>query len=283
MRKLLSEHPVTSFIVLTLGFQLSIVLIAFALMPAGTHLHDLPKAHMVFRLRVFGPLLFSVGITWYLEGVAGVRKLFAAFLHWRVPVRWYALAFTWKFIATFAGIGALALLGLRQWPGAFVSGFLPGLISTMPFIVGIAIVEETSWMKFAVTRLNERYSALRVCLIVGLCWGLWYLPMLLLGEGVPDGIPWPVFLLSMFSLTVMLSWAYNETHSGLVLLIMQILSNCAFIMIPVLPGWHELDPAYVIAFVAAFFAGAMAIVAVAGPKELNTQGVRATWSGDPRA
>lgn len=283
MKKLLSAHPVTVFVLLTLGFQLGIVLIAYSLMPEGKHLHDLPDAHMVFRLRVFGPLAFSMGITWYLEGTAGLRKLFSAFMNWRVPARWYALAFTWKFIATYVGIGTLAILGIRQWPGAFVSGFLPGLISTMPFIVGIAIVEETSWMKFAVTRLNERYSALRVCFIIGMCWGFWYLPMLLLGEGVPDGIPWPVFLVSMFSLTVLLSWAYNETHSGLVLLVMQILSNCAFIMIPVLPGWHELDPAYVVAFVCAFFVGALVIIAVAGPKHLNTRGVRATWSGNPPA
>jgi hypothetical protein len=192
-------------------------------------------------------------------------KLFSAFLNWRVPAQWYALAFTWKFIATFAGIGTLALLGIRQWPGAFVSGFLPDLLRNMPFIVGIAIVEETSWMKFAVTRMNERYSALRAAMVIGICWGMWYLPMLLLGEGVPDGIPWPVFLLSMFSLTV--------------LLIMQVLSNCAFIMVPVLPGWHELDPSYVISFVCAFFIGALAIVWYAGPKQLNSKGLRATWSG----
>ncbi|MBL8001474.1 MAG: hypothetical protein JNL05_05890 [Flavobacteriales bacterium] len=54
-------------------------------------------------------------------------------------------------------------------------------------------------------------------------------------------------------------------------------------MIPVLPGWHELDPAYVIAFVCAFFVGALAIIAVAGPKHLNTRGVRATWSGNTPA
>ncbi|MBL0037146.1 MAG: hypothetical protein IPP26_15650 [Flavobacteriales bacterium] len=82
----------------------------------------------------------------------------------------------------------------------------------------------------------------------------------------------------MFSLTVMLSWAYNETHSGLVLLIMQILSNCAFIMVPVLPGWHDLDPAYVVAFVLVFFVGALAIVRYAGAQELNSKGLRARWS-----
>ncbi|MBK8615459.1 MAG: hypothetical protein IPN85_18835 [Flavobacteriales bacterium] len=129
----------------------------------------------------------------------------------------------------------------------------------MPFIVGIAVVEETAWMKFSVLRLNERYTALRTSFIVGMCWGFGICPCSCWGRS-PGRHSWPVFLVSMFSLTVMLSWAYNETHSGLVLLIMQILSNCAFIMVPVLPGWHALDPAYVVAFVLVFFVGALAIV-----------------------
>lgn len=276
----LHRSPVAWFIALTLGFQLTIVLAAFALLPAGTRLHDHPDAHMVFRFRVFGPLVFATGITWLLEGRDGLRRLFGAFLNWRVPLPWYALAFTWKFIVTYIGMLVLAALAIRPWPGTIVEGFLPGLLANMPFIVGIAIVEETAWMKFTVTRLNHRFSAWVTCLIVGVCWGCWYLPMLMLGEGVPDGIPWPVFLVSMFSLTVLLSWTYNETRSGLVLLIMQILSNCAFIMVPVLPGWHELDPAYVVAFVAVFFVAALAILWHAGAQELNTKGERARWQVD---
>ena len=133
-------------------------------------------------------------------------------------------------------------------------------------------------MKFAVTRLQEKYSAFRSCLVVGLCWGCWYLPMLILGEGVPDGIPWPVFLLSMFSLTVVLGWVYNETRSGLVLLVMQIVSNCAFFIVPVLPAWWGGDPTYVVAFVIAFTVIALLVVWRAGPENLSSR-VRATWSG----
>jgi len=278
IHQFVSRHPVTIFIALTLGFQLTIVLLAYGLMPAGSALHDYPQAHMVFRFRVFGPLVFAMGLTYFLEGRPGFVKLFSAFAKWRVPAQWYALAFSWKFIVTYIGLGILAITAMRPWPGAIAEGFLPILLTNMPFIVGIAVVEETAWMKFCVLRLNERYSALRTSFIVGMCWGFWYLPMLILGEGVPDGIPWPVFLVSMFSLTVMLSWAYNETHSGLVLLIMQILSNCSFIMVPVLPGWHDLDPAYVVAFVLVFFVGALAIVRYAGAQELNSKGLRARWS-----
>lgn len=278
MKALVSRYPVCTFILLTLGYQLTLVLITKALIGGVGDMHEHPQAHMVFRFRVFGPLFFAVVITAWLEGKAGLSKLFGGYFNWRVPVRWYALAFTWKFLVAYIGVAMVVLLGMAEWPGWLVRGdlFWP-LMKSMPFIVGIAIVEETSWMKFAVTRMQERFDAWLSCLIVGLSWGLWYLPMMFLGEGVPDGIPWPVFLVSMFSLTVLLSWAYNETHSGLVLLIMQILSNCAFIMLPLLPVWSGFDPTFVVAFVCVFLLLAGVILFYAGPKQLCTSGQRATW------
>ncbi len=277
MKALVSRYPVGTFIALTLGYQLLVVLVARMLMSGGGTLHDQPTAHMVFRLRVFGPLVFAMGITIWLEGRAGLSKLFAGYFNWRVPLKWYALAFTWKFLVALIGISFVAAIGLRGWPGLVTDGFFWPLLRNMPFIVGIALVEETSWMKFGVTRLQERYPAWLSCLIVGLSWGFWYLPMIFLGEGVPDGVPWPVFLVSMFSLTVLLSWAYNETHSGLVLLIMQILSNCAFFMMPILPSGPELDPTYVVAFVCTFLLVAGLILWYAGPEQLCTTRSRATW------
>ena len=278
MRSFVARNPVSTFIVLTLGFQLSIVLLAWLLIPEGRHLHDLPMAHMVFRLRVFGPLFFAVAITAWIDGGLGLRKLFAAYFNWRVPPQWYLLALTWKFIFTYLGMAAVVLLGVAQWPGFTTPDFFWPLMKNMTFIVGIAIVEETSWMKFSVTRLHERHTALRASLIVGLCWGLWYLPMLMLGEGVPDGIPWWVFLVSMFSLTVMLNWIYNMTHSGLVLLCAQIVSNCAFFIAPVLPAWTG-GAVFVTAFIAVFFLAAGGVILWFGPENLSN-GPRARWS-DP--
>ncbi|MBK8615460.1 MAG: hypothetical protein IPN85_18840 [Flavobacteriales bacterium] len=109
IHQFVSRHPVTIFIALTLGFQLTIVLLAYGLMPAGSALHDYPQAHMVFRFRVFGPLAFAMGLTYFLEGRQGLVKLFSAFAKWRVPARWYALAFSWKFIVTYIGLGILAI------------------------------------------------------------------------------------------------------------------------------------------------------------------------------
>lgn len=284
MKELLRRYPVLTFVLLTLGFQFAVVGFVGWHLPDGARIHDDAQAHMIFRLRVFGPLLFAVALTAWFEGRAGLRNLFGSFFKWRVGAQWYALAFGWKFLFTYLGIGAIWLLGIKGWPG-WAAGDGPGglvhslgnLARNMPFIVGIAFVEETAWMKYCVTRMQERFSAFRSCLLVGISWGLWYLPMLLVGEGVPDGYPWPVFLLSMSALAILLGWTYNMTHSGTVLLIMQIVSNCAFFLIPVLPDWHAGDPTFVTGFVVVNFISAVTLVLVFGWRDLGTK-PRARWS-----
>lgn len=286
MRKFITRYPVLTFMTLALGYQFLIVALAKIQMEPGQRLHDAPAAHMVFRFRVFGPLVFAVLLTWYLERGAGIRKLFGSFLHWKVPAKWYLMAFSWKFVYTYVGAGALLLLGMAEWPGWFIHDFWTGdhskfwnLVHHIPFIVGIAIVEETAWMKYSVTRLQERYSAFLSCLIVGIAWGCWYLPMLLIGEGTPDGYPIHMFMLSMLSLTFLLSWAYNMTRSGTILLVMQIISNCAFLMIPVLPGMNNMRVDYINAFVMVNFVTAVAIVLFYGWRHMCDT-TRAKWSDD---
>jgi hypothetical protein len=283
MRQFVAKYPVLVFTLLTLAYQFAVVGVVWARLGPGQHMHDDAFAHMVFRFRVFGPLVFAMLLTFYLEGGKGLRTLFEGFIHWKVPAKWYLLAFSWKFLFTYVGIGFLVLVGQAQWPGWVVDNFFGGdlsnlkaWLSNLGFIVGIAFVEETAWMKFSVTRMQERYSALVSCLLVGIGWGLWYLPMLLIGEGVPDGYPWPMFLLSMVCLTVLLGWTYNMTRSGTILLIMQIVSNCAFFIIPVLPAWWGGDATFVNAFVAVNCLSALLLIMVFGWRELSS-GTRARW------
>lgn len=134
-------------------------------------------------------------------------------------------------------------------------------------------------MKFSVTRLQGRFSALGACAIVGVSWGLWYLPMLVLGEGVPDGFPIPIFMASMFSLTILLGWIFNMTRSGSTLMVAQIISNCAFFIVPVFPVSGGLDPIYINSFVVANCVGSALLVLIYGWRELGTR-KRAVWGED---
>ncbi|MBL0129687.1 MAG: hypothetical protein IPP83_20035 [Flavobacteriales bacterium] len=283
MRTLITRYPVLILSVLVLGIQFGIVLVTAHLLPEGVRLRDAPLAHSIFRLRVFWPLVLAVGITFYLEGRSGVSHLFSAYRVWRVPVRFYAFAFSWKFLFCYLAWVIMDLAGILEWPGALVANFFDGdhhqfitMLYTMPFIIGIALVEETTWMKFCVTRLQARYTAFTACVLTGLAWGLWYLPMLLLGEGVPEGYPWYAFLVSMIGLTLLLGWTYNRTHSGIVLLIMQVVSNIAFFVLPALPAWHDMDPSYVIGFIVVEIGVVIYLVLRYGPRDLGTE-PRPVW------
>ncbi|HQV38684.1 MAG: CPBP family intramembrane metalloprotease [Flavobacteriales bacterium] len=288
MRAFITRFPVLSFTVLTLGYQFLMVGFMSYRLHDGLRMEDDPVAHMVFRFRVFGPLGFAMLISYYLQGSDGLKTLFGSYFRWKAPTRFYALAISWKFLYFYAGIIVITLLGLAPWPGWVIEDFFGGtkqaainLMHNFAFIVGIAFVEETAWMKFSVTRLQGRFSALASCAIVGVSWGLWYLPMLLLGEGVPDGFPVPVFMASMFSLTILLGWIFNMTRSGTTLMIAQIVSNCAFFIVPVFPANGGLDPIYINGFVVANCIGSALLVLIYGWRELGTR-KRAVW-GEERS
>jgi hypothetical protein len=284
MRSFVQRNPFLTFALLTLGFQFAIVLVVWFFLPPGKHLHDDETLHAVFRLRAFGPLAFALLVTFYLEGVEGANKLFSSYFHWKVPIRWYALSVTWKFMLAWTGIGFVVLLTDAAWPGWFAENFWHNYLLNLPFIFGIAFVEETSWIRFSITRMQMRYSAFWSAFIVGNCWGLWYLPMILIGEGVPPDYPVLVFHACMLSLTILLVWVYNTTRSGLVLLIMQVLSNTVFMMVDVLPGGEvkadgTLELRYVIGYSYVFVLMSILLVVIFGKRNLS-RNQRVRWDDE---
>lgn len=274
MRAFVSRFPVLVFVGLALAVQFAMIGFVWITVPDGMHVNDVPLAHNVFRLRVFVPIILVTLITWYLEGMAGLKNLYGAYFHWKVPAKWYALALSWKFIMAFIAI-TLAWLIWDVAPDWVIHDNTWNLFIHMPFIIGIALVEETSWIRFAMTRMQMRFSAFWSAMIVGNCWASWYLPMNLIDIGTPLGVPDWVFHCGVVCLTVLLIWVYNTTRSGTVLLIMQILSNMAFFWVPVLPD--EVIPVYrIIAYNWVFVAVAVTILLVFGPENLSRR-KRVRW------
>ncbi|MBV6403850.1 MAG: hypothetical protein IT228_13590 [Flavobacteriales bacterium] len=277
MRAFVARNPVFTFIAITWILQWGLVGVVKVITPPGVHVSEDATAHGLFRLRLLGPLLVCLVLTWYLEGGKGVVKLFAAYTRWKVPARWYLLAFTWKFINAYLAIGAVFLI-YGVFPGFYVDRFWEGWAVNLPAIIYIALMEETSWMKFGVTRLQMRYNALTSALIIGFSWGMWYLPMLIIDEGVPPGYPVPVFMGCMLGLGIMLTWAYNMTRSGLVLLVMQIISNTAFFVTPVLPAVTG-DQHFIVAYSWVFMSFCALLPLLYGARDLARR-PRARWDTD---
>ena len=285
MKAFVARNPFATFAFLTLLFQFGIVLGVNSMLEPGMLIHDDPKAHMLFRFRVFGPLFFCIAITYYIEKTKGLKKLFSSFFVWRIPARWYGVALFWKFILGYLGLVFIGLI-FNFWPESwFAPNFWLGWGSNILFIGGIAFVEETAWISFSLGKMQARHSAFKSVLIVGCCWAMWYMPMVAINEGVPAGYPIPVFFTSMLALTVLLAWMYNTTRSGVVLLCAQFISNTAFFIVPILPevvsseaakaiGDFEVRP--ITAFVSVFVVTAIIIVLKFGREDLSKR-ERAKW------
>jgi uncharacterized protein len=75
----------------------------------------------------------------------------------------------------------------------------------------IPIGEEIGWRGFALPRLQARYGRLRASLLMGVGWGLWHIPMFLVG-GMTFG--WVLALMVLFFVpgSVIYSWVFNHTR-----------------------------------------------------------------------
>lgn len=274
MRPFIQRYPFFTFTALVLALQWAIVLFVKSRILPGEQPDSDELAHMVFRMRVFGPIVMVLLVSFYLEGTSGIRKLFSSFLHWRIPFKWYALALGWKF--TMAAITLLIILVLYGIKPVWLSSdILDPLVTHIPFIVGIGLVEEITWVGFAVPRMQKRFNAFWTAVIVGNCWALWYLPMNLIDIGTPRGVSDLGFHVCLITLMVLCVFAYNTTRSGVVLLLMQMMGNTAFFIVPMLPNnLHDSLRIDVYAFV--FVALAIAIIAIYGPKNLSRR-QKYTW------
>ncbi len=277
MRAFISRYPVLVFVLTALLVQFFIVGFVHALVPDGDEVRSVPLAHAVFRVRVFVPIFLVTLITYYLEGIQGLKRLYGSFFHWRVPRRWYVFAFSWKFIMGYAAI-ILAYLFYDAPLDWWNENTLHTLIAHLPFIFGIALVEETSWVRFSMTRMQMRYNAFWSAMIVGNCWALWYLPMNLIDIGTPQGVPDIVFHSGVVSLMVLLIWVYNSTRSGTVLLLMQIMSNTVFFLIPVLPD-DVVPMGRIIMYAWLFVFVAVVLILVYGTENLSRR-ARMRWDDD---
>ena len=210
LKNFVERHPVLSYFTLvyliTWG---SILLIAQALNSSGETDPTARTAFVSLPLLI-APGLVGITLTALLEGKAGIRAMFSRMTHWRVNMRWYAVALGLMPILILAILLGLALL--------ISPAFTPVL--SLLGLAGIAAgyLEEIGWTGFATPRLLSRWSPLRVGLLMGLLWGLWHGLADYLIRGDSLGAFWPVtfslFVLPLTAWRILMVWVYDKTLSG---------------------------------------------------------------------
>jgi membrane protease YdiL (CAAX protease family) len=212
---LVKRHPIIAFFVLAYALAWIIESPLVFLTDSVTRTQGL----ILTILSANVPSVVAIGLTAMVFGRGALRKLLGRLLIWRVNPLWY-LGVVLGPVALVAGmVGLNTLLG-----GPALSLGMP-LVSVAIFFAfsifpGSALGEEIGWRGYVLPRLQSRMSALSAALLIAPIWGLWHLPLWL--DGAPGHTPliYVGFVLSVFALSILLTWVYNSTGGSLLLVVL---------------------------------------------------------------
>jgi membrane protease YdiL (CAAX protease family) len=215
--QLLRSYPLISYFV-----------IAYAFTAAYDFLVMLPNPDLPSFPRDFGTSVAAVLVTAAIGGQTGVKALLRRLVLWRVPARWY--------LFVFIGIPAIFTIGIVMIPGALASFrppsllellVAPGLVAFLYTVVlGGPLFEEPGWRGFALPRMQTRWGPLMGAVILGVLWAAWHFTEYLTdpdftatnGGLTPQGVA--VFVLTLVSFSVIITWVFNHTQGSLFIVIL---------------------------------------------------------------
>lgn len=163
---------------------------------------------------VFIPAILAILLTAMTKGGKSVGVLWKRLTPSRLDFKWYLIALGLALGSRFA-ISVLAILfgwtttfSLYDWtPLQYV------LIGTFTIIGGL--MEELGWRGYVLPKLLERRSALASALILGIPWGILHLGLTLPGQ-MNAGTSWVSTILFILGISVILTWLFVQTKSGIV-------------------------------------------------------------------
>jgi membrane protease YdiL (CAAX protease family) len=214
LASLIRRRPVASFFVL--AYALSWIL----WLPLVVSGNDAPSGpgFVLLLLGSLVPSTLAILLVAVLHGRAGVRTLLRRLLVWRVGLGWWAAVVLLSALA----IGAVGVSLLVGGESPNVTATIPGAVFLFALSIfpGSAGGEEIGWRGFALPQLQARRSALGASVILGVIWGVWHLPLYLIGTDIrPLGlfVPW---VLLCVAVSIIYTWIYNGTGGSLLMVVL---------------------------------------------------------------
>ena len=217
----LRRHPLLGYFALTYVISWGGILVVLG--STGFDLNVLRPLDtgLIFVCMLLGPSMAGLSMTAVLDGRAGFRELGSRLLHWRVGLRWFALAL----------LTMPALLLAVLWSFRFLAdpAFAPGFhwqLSAIGLVTGT--FEEIGWTGFATPRLLVWQRTWVAGLSLGLVWAMWHLLVDFRQNYGSMGDAWMAWLLSFAVLyvatltayRVLMTWIFHRTQSLLLAMLM---------------------------------------------------------------
>jgi membrane protease YdiL (CAAX protease family) len=186
---------------------------------------DKSETMLALSMLPLGPGLAGVLLTGLVLGRSGLRDFASRWLKWRVDARWYVAALAYPLLSVAVILSFSLLLDGFSYELAMTEDRASLLVTG---IVGgglvVAILEESGWTGFAITRLRLSHGVLVTGMIVGVIWGAWHFLMFWEEDTFSAALPLALLLVRLFSwlppFRVLLLIAYERTGSLPVVMLM---------------------------------------------------------------
>jgi membrane protease YdiL (CAAX protease family) len=251
IRAFAAHRPVLTYLLLSFGLGW-----AFLMPPALAHSDALTL--FVIPTALIAQLGAAVLVTALADGRDGVRALLRRTFRWRVNPGWYAVAVLG--LPVLAVAGATAALGLDALRVVFAEP-----AGAVAFLTGLAIVplinlwEETGWMGFVQTRLQDRHGGLLAAVLTAPLFALIHLPLQIANPPAQILLNMAILVALAVPFRIVVGWLHNRTGSVLVAAIFHASFNVAtssVLFAALVPGQDALTVTAAVLVV-----GAVAVVA----------------------
>ena len=222
----------------------------------------------------FGPSIAGIIMTYRTQDREGRRDFWKRSINFKqIGAAWYAvillifplvygLAILLDMLLGGTPPGAEAIAQIAAQPASLI------IMLLMTLIMG-PLAEEFGWRGFALDQLQFRWAALLSSLILGVFWWAWHLPLFFM-EGMLQNemgigtVAFWAYLVILFSLTVMITWIFNNTRrSILAAILLHFMFNSTLNMLSPLSDRASLLATGILVL------AAVIVVIVWGPKTLT--------------
>lgn len=186
------------------------------------------------------PLLRNVGISWKVNRwwffgwliVPLIPLLTILFTHWTIGL-------------SFNVPGETVPLGFMNKPVGMVGiTLLSGMVAGVTINALFAFGEEIGWRGYLLKQFEGK-NFLTTSIIIGIIWGLWHAPLILLGHNYPQHPQWGVLMMVVMSIPLSFIIQYFRVKSGSVIVAavmhgtFNALAGMAYIFID-MNNWNDL-------------------------------------------
>jgi membrane protease YdiL (CAAX protease family) len=216
--------------------------------------------------RFYCLLVLAMGFSFIRFGFQGIVNLVKPMFVWRVALRWYLFAIFWL------AIFAIAILFLKNLFSGDAFRPIPltfTIFTNFSLIKGIiinSIIEEVVWVGLVLTILQKQFSVFVSSQILAIFWCLWWIPVIIYGRSVIPGLPLSILWFHYLGIAATCAWVYYFTKSGLIVALMQMLTNALSLIVPILPHLSDFNTYAV--FIVGKFVFAFLLFMVFGPKPI---------------